>query len=73
MYELIVTNSISGYIVDKSTKTILCCVETKRPELEFKGLRELIDKANQFDDLIVEKDDYYYSRVLLEPPYIHKK
>lgn len=63
MYELNLTSPTSGYIANRSTKTIVCCVETMRPDLEFKELQNMIDKANKWDEMKMEEDDDYYTRV----------
>lgn len=64
MYDLILTGPTSGYIVNRYTKTIVCCVETMRPDLEFKELQNMIDKANKWDETEIEEDDDYYRRVI---------
>lgn len=63
MYELIFTSPTSGYVVDRSTKRIVCCVETMRPDLEFKELQNMINKANKWDETKMEKDDEFYSEI----------
>lgn len=50
-YEFNLESPTEGYVMNSETKDIVCLVETKRPDLYFDKLEELIEKANKYDDL----------------------
>lgn len=50
-YELIVENVVNAYILDKEENKIVALCSTKRPDLEFEKLKELVEKANEYDTL----------------------
>lgn len=50
-YELIVENVVNAYILDKEENKIVALCSTKRPDLGFEKLKELVEKANEYDTL----------------------
>lgn len=47
-YELIIENCTSAYILDKEENKIVALCSTKRPDLEFEKLQQLIQEANNY-------------------------
>lgn len=50
-YKLIIENPTEAYILDRQEETIVCLCNTKRPDLEFDKLKELIDKVNENNNI----------------------
>ena len=51
MYKFVRENSIYGYILDEKKNCMVVLCTTKRPDLEFEGLQELVDKANEHEQI----------------------
>jgi hypothetical protein len=49
-YELVIEDTLNSYILDKKENTIVALCSTKRPDLGFEKLKELVSKANRDDE-----------------------
>lgn len=50
-YEFVQENVVEGYILDRNSDYIVALVSTKRPDLEFSALKELVEKANKNEEM----------------------
>lgn len=51
-YEVIVTDVCNAYILDKKENRIVTLCSTKRPDLRFESLKDLVEKANKYEEII---------------------
>ena len=48
-YKVVQEDCLSAYILDTKENTIVALCSTKRPDLGFQNLLELVDKANKYE------------------------
>lgn len=50
-YEVVIQDALNSYILDKKENVIVALCITKRPDLGFDKLKELVKRANTVDDM----------------------
>lgn len=60
-YKVVVENCTNAYILDIEKNEIVTLCNTKRPDLGFEKLKELVAKANRYDEL----EKTYYVHLLV--------
>lgn len=56
-YSLIKEDIVNSYILDNKENEIVVLCHTKRPDLGFKKLEELIEKANKYDEILENREE----------------
>lgn len=56
-YSLIKEDIVNSYILDNKENKIIALCHTKRPDLGFEKLEELIEKANKYDEILCNRKE----------------
>lgn len=70
-YEVVVEDILNAYILDKEENEIVCLCSTKRPDLGFKKLQELVGHANK-TELLKEENQWLYGKLNMISDFIER-